>query len=191
MKKLIVILVIVLNTIILFSAEKTIKFEGREANNLYTEIISANRDGLPPSIERLKERNTLAALYLNAIASKYLKPSYDENYYGCLNTIKQEISKSKYADDIKEFEINDYCFWSFNLWGWGSPDEIYITLKDDRVSKITCTQYGFSGDKTFKFWINFHPKFINKINIHLSSTKYYDNTWTRKDFTWMEFLLKK
>lgn len=191
MKKLIVIFAIVLNTINLFSAEKIIKFEGREAHNLYEEIISANTEGLPPSIERLKYRNTLAALYLNAIASKYLKPSYDENYYGCLNTIKQEISKSKYADDIKEFEINDFCFWSFTHFGWGLPDEIYITLTSNKITKITATKYGFTGDKPFKFWINFHPKFMNKINTHLSSTKYYDNTWTTKNFTWMEYLLKK
>jgi hypothetical protein len=190
MKKLIVILVIVLNTINLFSAEKTLKFEGREAGDIYGSLISSISK-IHNSVESLKERNPGAAHFLYETIREYLTPRYDTDYYNCISRIKTEIKNSKYSKDIDKYTTEDYIFAYFDLcWVFAlgyAPDEIYITLENGRITKITATKYGRTPD----FWINIEQRRMHQINRNAEYYKMIDKDWNELDITILEYLNSK
>lgn len=190
MKKLIVIFAIVLNTINLFSAERIIKLEGREANLIYNRLISSISK-IHNSVESLKERNPAAGYFLYETIREYLTPRYDANYYNCISRIKTEIKNSKYAKDIDKYTIEDCIFAYFDLW-WGfalgySPEEIYITLENGRITKMTATKYGNTSD----FWINIEQRRMIQINRNAEYYKMIDKDWNKLDITILEYLNSK
>lgn len=183
MKKLIVIFAIVLNTINLFSSERTLKFEGRESRFMYEYLVSSNNT-IMMSVENLKERHFSASYFLGRTIYKYFSLDWKADYYKSVNKIKEAVRNSEYSKDIKEYEIDDYIFARFNfLFNGGFTneiEEIYITLENKRITKVTC--------KFTDSWINIAPRRMFQINSNAEYYKLVDKEWNELDITIINYL---